>query len=180
MRGDFHSNPVAIRISCRYVNGSVVHYGARALFCGEFSLRILCPQYFEPGITLQVLARFLEGLTTCRVSAIRRSRKQRGNLELDLEFVEEPVPATAEIPEIVPEKARRTVPEELALAAKKLAGQLERDSTKRLSQVLEAFPAASRRPALFAGVAALLLLLGEKDLAYLRHVLAAVRERQTQ
>ena len=129
---------------------------------------------------MRVHARFLEGLTTCRVSTIRRSRKQRGNFEFELEFVEEPLAAAPEIRVTAPEKAGRTAPEELARAAKELAVRLERDKTRRLSQVLEEFPAGSRRLALFASVAALLLLLGEKNRADLQHLLAAARERQTQ
>ena len=178
MRGDFHNAPVPIRLSCRYANGLALSFAARALWCGEDSMRVLCSQHFDPGVALQVSARFLEGNTTCRVAGVRRSRKHRSAFELDLEFIEKQPPETPAATEVVEEKAGRIIPAELIRAAGELAGELERDESKPLSQVFEALPSALRPPALIVCAAALLRLLGEKNAADGQRLLAALRERQ--
>ena len=178
MRGDFHQTPIPIRLSCRYANGVALHFGARALSCGDDSLRVLCSQHFDPGITLQVSGRFLEGHTTCRVAGVQRSRKHRSAFELDLEFVEKQAPQAPEAKEAVEEKAGPTVPAELIRAAEELAGELERDEPKPLSQLFEALPSAARPLALIVCPAALLRLLGEKNAADGRRLLATLRERR--
>ena len=77
MGADFHTDPVPIRLSCRYSNGAVVSYGARALAYNDSSLQVLSSENFEKGIRLNILAPFLEGIASCRVAATARSRGQR-------------------------------------------------------------------------------------------------------
>ena len=186
LRGNFHQAPVPIRLSCRDANGVALSFGARAQSCDDDSLRVLCSQLFDPGIPLQVAARFLEGCPTCRVAGVRRSSKHRPSFELDLEFVEKTVAEAPEAKEVVKavvkavveEKAGRAGPAELIRAAGELAGQLERNEHKPLSQVFEALPSAAHPLALIVCPAALLRLLGEKNAADGRRLLAAVRERR--
>ena len=178
MHGDFHTAPVPIRLSCRYTNGVALSFGARALSCTDASVRVLCSQHFDPGISLQVTARFWERTTACRVVAVRRSHKHRPSFEMDLEFVEKQLLESPEVKETIGEKGGGAVPAELIRAAGELAGQLERDEPQPLSQVFEALPSAVRPLALVVCAAALLRLLGEKNAADGRRLLAALREKR--
>ncbi|MBF8305381.1 MAG: hypothetical protein HW398_569, partial [Acidobacteria bacterium] len=54
----------------------VISHNERALSYDEKSLRVLSSREFEKGTTLSVLAPFFEGIATCWVFGIARSREQ--------------------------------------------------------------------------------------------------------
>ena len=177
MSEDFHSAPVPIRMSCRYSNGMIVSYGARALAYDDSSLRVLSSEDFDRGIRLNIFAPFLEGITSCRVTASSRNREQPAYFELELSFLKKPLPAARAEAKTAVEQTRRAIPREVAFAAEQMAAALELAADKRISQVWRQFP-ASRRP-LFLTVcaAAVLLLLQEKGLLDMQNLLAGVKER---
>ena len=90
---DFHSAPVVIRMTCRYSNGIIVTYGGHALAYDSSSLRVLSGDNFEKGISLRVIAPFLDGIAACRVASSSRSQEQPGRFEVELRFLKKPVPA---------------------------------------------------------------------------------------
>lgn len=178
MGADFHTDPVPIRLSCRYSNGAVVSYGARALAYNDSSLQVLSSENFEKGIRLNILAPFLEGIASCRVAATARSREQPAYFELDLRFLKKPVPA-APAKKVTVEAAGRLLPEEAALAAQELAARLERSDTPRFAEVLREISSSQRPLFLAVSAAAVVLLLQDKGALDLRHLMEKVREGVT-
>jgi hypothetical protein len=173
--GEDFSAPVPIRLTCRYSNGVVVSYGARALAYNESSLRVLSSENFEQGIHLNVIAPFLEGVASCRVTATCRSRKQPPYFELDLKLVKKPVLTTRLQADQQAEQHKKGIPEEVVLAAQNLALALEKGAGRSFSQVLEDAP--SRPLALLLAVAGVLLVLQGKSLLDVRHVLGGIPGR---
>lgn len=178
MGEDFQSAPVPIRLTCRYSNGTVVSYGARALAYDDSSLRVLSSEGFEKGISLNVLAPFLGGIASCRVAGASRSSQQPGYFELQLKFLKKPLPAAQQMKEAPQASARKGVPEDLARAAEELAERLESARGQLFSEVLKRAPASPRPLFLLVSAAAVLLLLQEKGLLDARHVLETVRRKE--
>ena len=158
MDEDFQSAPVPISLSIRHSGGRVETYGARALAYHDSSLRVLSSEDFAKGARLNVRAPFLEGVVSCRVSAVSR---KRDHFELDLRFLKKAATKVA------PKKkaAQRILPESEARAARELAARLERGEALRFSQVLQETP-PNRRPLLcsLSGVALILLLQDKTNL----------------
>ena len=76
MGGDFRASPIAIRLSCRYSNGTVVSYVGRALHLDDSQLRVLSAETFESGVQLSVLAPFWDGISSCRVVEMKECRRK--------------------------------------------------------------------------------------------------------
>ncbi|MBI4442484.1 MAG: hypothetical protein HY649_03810 [Acidobacteria bacterium] len=170
MGEDFHATPVPIRLSCRYSNGAVVSYGARALAYDDSSLQVLSSENFEQGIRLNILAPFLQGIVSCRVVAASRSREQPAYFELNLRILKKPPPAAPQ-KKLPVEAVSRLLPEEAALAARELAGRLERGDTLRWAHIIEEIPASQRPVYLTVTAAAVALLLQDKGTLDLRHLM---------
>ena len=171
MGEDYHAAPVPIRLSCRYSNGAVVSYGARALAYDDSSMQVLSSENFEPGIRLNILAPFLKGIVSCRVVAAARSREQPAYFELDLRILKKPPPAAAQKKASPVETVSRLLPEEAALAARYLAGRLERGDALRWTHVMQEIPSSQRPVYLAVTAAAVVLLLQDKATLDLRHLL---------
>ena len=197
MPRDF-GKPVPIRLAYRYPNGSVVSYAARAVSYDGAYLRLIVNEGFEEGISLAVMAPFLEGLTTGRVSAASRSKNQPGYYEVVLRFgkgngsvlagaserqeqaegLQEPVgPGQLDRAEktLGRKQPARIVPEAIAQAAEELASALYRLPAPRFSQALQWIPAKSRPLALLTAVAAMVHLLEEKGLVNSTHLFRTVK-----
>jgi len=164
-----------VRLSLRYANGMVISHNARALSYDEKSLRVLSSQQFEKGTTLSVLAPFFEGITTCWVFGIARSREQPGYYELVLEFAKKPAIAAA------PSSAQRAQPNptqrnEMREAIENLTTGLYRLPAPRFSQVLRELPSELRSLALTASAAAVIFLLQEKGLVDLNRLVREARK----
>ena len=171
MGEDYHAAPVPIRLSCRYSNGAVVSYGARALAYDDSSMQVLSSENFEPGIRLNILAPFLKGIVSCRVVAAARSREQPAYFELDLRILKKPPPAVPQKKELPVEAVSRLLPEEAAVAARELAGRLERGGTLRFAEVIQEIPSSQRPVYLAVAAAAVVLLLQDKGTLDLRHLM---------
>src|ERR1051325_4539859 len=78
------ATPVPIRLAYRYPNGSMVSYNARALAHDDSRILAVVNEEFEPGISIAVMAPFLDGMTTARVASAIRSKKQPGYHEVVL------------------------------------------------------------------------------------------------
>jgi hypothetical protein len=87
MDEDPHSTSVPVRLSCRYSNGTVVSYAARAVSYDDSSLRVLSAENFEKGVTLNVLAPFMDGLISCKVCSTSRIPEQLAYFELELKVL---------------------------------------------------------------------------------------------
>jgi len=186
MREDFRRAPIPIRLSCRYSNGAVVSFVARALICDDSSLRVLSAENFEKGVQLNVLAPFLDGISYCSVSTSSRSRKDAGFYELDLKFLKTPKPvalpkttAPAERPKttVPAEEKHPTIPQEVVLAAQKLAERLEKGASLPFSEVIELFLPAQRLTLLAINAAAVALLMQEKGLVDVKHLVETFQQK---
>ena len=186
MGEDFRPVPVPIRLSCRYSNGTVVSCVARALAYDDSFLRVLSSEGFDKGIQLSVVAPFLDGIVTCRVSATSRSRDEAAYFELKLRFLKKPTPPTrlevgsaaGEMRLSVPEEEKRPpVPEAVGLVARELAGRLEQGGALRYSQLLEMHLPAQRPNLLAISAAAVAMLLQEKSLLDVRHLVATFQRK---
>jgi hypothetical protein len=168
---DFRPAPVMISLSLRYPNGVVNRSAAQALSYNDSSLRVLTTEEFEKGNLLKVLAPFLKGIVSCRVSSTVRSREQPGFFELELRFLKKPVPAARPKKDRAVGAARLFSRAKVVLAAEELAGRLERGEALRFSQVLQEI-GAPRRPFCEAvSAVAIMLLLQDRAALDLRQVL---------
>ena len=168
-------SPVPVRLSLRYANGMVISHNTRALGYDEKLLRVLSSQPFEKGTTLSVLAPFFEGIATCWVFGIARSKEQPGYYELVLEFARKPEAV------VVPAPAARTQPSapqrsEMKEAVERLTAGLYRLPTPRFSQALREIPSEQRSLALIAAAAAVIFLLQEKGLVDLGRLVREARK----
>jgi len=179
MRENFQSAPVPIRLTCRYSNGSVVSYGARALGYDDSSIQVLSSEIFARGISLNVLAPFWKGMVPCRVAASSRNQQQPAYFELDLKFVSKL--ASLEQAEARPlgnadrEPARKPLPREAVLAAQELAVKLEATPGRKFSDVLQETAPSRRLLSLLVTVAGVLAVLHEKGVVDVRHLLGAIK-----
>jgi len=180
------AKPVPIRLAQRYPNGSMVSYSARALSHDEDSVRVVVNEEFEAGITLAIMAPFLEGLTTGKVCSVRRSRKQPGYFEIILRFgnvaAGAPAPAAGTSQDEREEKAPRqsepdqAVPDAVVHAAEKLAEELQRLPARRFSEVLNQIRSHLRPVSLLVAVAAVIHLLQEKGHVDARRLMLSAKE----
>ncbi len=83
-----------VRLICRYSNGMVKNFVARAVSLDGQALEILCTEGFEPGIGLTIMAGFLSGQQSSRVAAVKRDPKAGFlvSLLLDPVTVAKPLP----------------------------------------------------------------------------------------
>ena len=168
-------SPVPVRLSLRYPNGMVISHNARALSYDEKSLRVLSSHQFEKGTTLSVLAPFFEGIATCWVFGIARSKEQPGYYELVLEFAKKLAVVA------VPAPASRTQPtppqrNEMKETVERLTAGLYRLPAPPFSQALREIPSEQRSLALVAGAAAVISLLQEKGLVDLSRLVREARK----
>ena len=177
MGEDFRAAPVPIRLSCRYSNGTVVSYAARALAYDDSSLRVLSSENFEKGVPLSVLAPFLGGISSCRVLATSRSQEQPAYFELDLNILKKPAPVPQPKKDSAVQDPRCLIPEDVVLAARELAARLEQSDSLRFSQVLQLFLPAQRLALLGVSSAAVALLLQEKGLLDLRRLVETLNRK---
>jgi len=76
-----------VRLTCRYSNGIVKTFVARAVSLDGLALQVLCTEGFEPGIGLTVMAAFLSGGQSSRVTAVKRDPKAGFLVSLQLQPV---------------------------------------------------------------------------------------------
>lgn len=146
-----------VRLSCRFSNGMVMSYGARAVSCEGETLRVLTSEKFEPGVALQVTSPVLARPTVYRVAKVSRSEGQAGFFLVDLRVLAPPTPKPA---------ARRPIPEVLREAAAELAERLEAAGPQ--ATLYGALSATTSRQAgafVVASLAAVLALVQRKGLA---------------
>jgi hypothetical protein len=192
--------PVSIRLAFRYPNGSMVSYSARALSYDESLIHVVVNEEFEAGISLAVMAPFLEGLTTAHVSSVIRSKKHPGYFEMVLRFGEVPT-FTGEGENGLAEGLSRNgeglggrgggaghrnaaerkslgiLPGEIGDAAKELANLLEVVPPRRLSEALGRVASESRRAALVVAAAAILQLLDKQEIIEARRLVRGAKEK---
>ena len=86
-----------VRLTCRYSNGVVKNYVARAVSLEGQVLQVISAEGFEPGISLSAMAEFLTGRQTSQVIGAKRDPRGSYLLELLLEPppVSRPAPAKA-------------------------------------------------------------------------------------
>lgn len=169
-------SPVPVRLSLRYSNGIVLTQSARALSYDENSLRVLSSQPFEQGATLSVLASFFDGITTCWVFGISRSRDRPGLFELDIQFAKKSV-LVSQSPAARQKQPRQPARQE---PIEHLLTGLYRLPPLRFSQVLREISPESRFAALVAATAAVIFLLQEKGIVNLGRLVQNVREATKQ
>ena len=181
MGENFRSAPVPIRLTCRYSNGSVVSYGARALGYDDSSIQVLSSAIFERGISLNVLAPFWKGMVSCRVAASSRSQQQPAYFELDLKFVSKLAPLeqaeAGPLGDPAGSRTRKPLPREAVLAAQELAVKLEATPGRKFSDVLQETAQSRRLLSLLVTVAGVLVVLHEKGVVDVRHLLGAIRQK---
>ena len=192
------AKPVPIRLAYRYPNGSMVSYSARAIARDEQSVRVIVNEEFEEGITLAVMAPFLQGLTTGRVSSVANSKKQPGYFEIVLRFGEKTSTSAslgngrklgAGLADATDDagvdsheadagqpKTARIVPEQVVEAAEKLAYELGKLPGRHFSRALAEIPVGLRPLALLVGIAATMHLLQEKGLTEAHRLLSSAKE----
>ncbi len=169
MGEDFRAAPVPIRLSCRYSNGTVVSCVARALSFDDTSLRVLSSEGFEPGVQLNILAPFLEGIVACRVASAARSRALPAYFELVLQLVKKPSPVAKPIPLTTNAEDSEHLSEERIQAARKFASELEEHTQMCFSEVLDRVPPAQHHLLLAIAAAAVGIILYEKGSLDLKH-----------
>ena len=177
MAKDFQLAPVPVRLSCRYSNGVVVSYVARAVAFDDFGIKVLSAEGFEKDVQLSVLAPFIEGIVPCRVAAASRSRDHTGYFELLLKFLKKPKPAPQAKKAPPVEEGHFLIPENMARAALEFAAKLEQLDPWPISRVLQEIPAAERTLLLIVAAAATSLLLHEKGILDLRHVADGLQQK---
>ena len=192
MPGKFNKGPVPVRLAYRYPNGSMVSYAARAVSYDGMSLRVVVNEGFQEGVSLTVMAPFLEGLTAGRVSRASRSKDQPGYYEIILrvgkgngsvltgasEEVFQGTAGAGQLDGVEPagrKQPARVVPEAIAQAAEELSSALYRLPIPRFSQALQWTPVKSRPLALLAAVAAAVHLLEEKGLVNTTYLFRTVK-----
>ncbi|HWP83594.1 MAG TPA: hypothetical protein VNN17_00250 [Terriglobia bacterium] len=180
------TQPVPIRLAYRYPNGCLLTYSARAIAYDARSIQVLTNEEFEPGLTVSVLAPFLEGLTTARVQSVVKSRKNPGYCEMVLLLGE--VRKAASAAEIDKgdgrmggagslagaesgDRSARPLPELVAEAAEKLAYELRKLPPRGMAHVLAEIPPDLRSLSLVVAIAATLRLLEEKKHLVARQLL---------
>ncbi|MBI4479083.1 MAG: hypothetical protein HY651_03575 [Acidobacteria bacterium] len=181
--------PVPIRLAYRYPNGCMISYSARATLRDDDSVHVIVNEEFDEGIQLSVMAPFLGGLTAARVRSVKRSRKTPGYFEVVLQIgdsaVASPGPAEdadqpsrgshgtangegpiAEEPAAAKQHAAAVaaavVPGLVVEAAEKLAYELRKLPTRKISEVLEEIPSEWRSMSLLVAIAATIHLLEAK------------------
>lgn len=164
-------SPVPVRLSLRYSNGLTLTHNARALSYDEDSLRVLSTQQFEQGMTLSVLAPFFDGITTCWVFGIARSKEQPGYFELELQFAKKPVL----VPQSPSGKRSQSRPA-MQESVERLITGLYRLPAPPFSRVIRELPPEMRPAALVAAAAAAIFLLQEKGLVNLDRLVREIRE----
>jgi hypothetical protein len=148
-----------VRLTCRYSNGIVKNFVARAVSLEGQMLQVTCSEGFEPGIGLTVMAPFLTGGQTSLVTAVTRDAKV-GLQIISLKL--QPAPITLR----VPVKAAKAVkPSSAAKAAfsryaNQLADKLAFAGKKPYRKA--AFGKGVQHGFVAATAAAALLLLAEK------------------
>src|SRR5258708_33119596 len=81
----------AVRVVCRYANGLMQSSVARGQSLTGDILHVLTREQFEPGVTVTVMASFLDRTQTARVASHRRTAEAGVFL---MELLLRPVPAT--------------------------------------------------------------------------------------
>ena len=173
-----------VRLMCRYSNGIVKSYLARALSFeskgegqGEGQvLRVLTNEQFEPGIPLTAMAAFLPSNMVGRVTAVTRSeRPGYFVLELSLRL---PPPAAPK-PQPVPAPAAQTLQARQALTrfAAALAGRLEASGNVPLyNAAFECAMVNEKQGFLVSTAVAVFLLLAQKEQVDSAQVLGRLRK----
>jgi hypothetical protein len=167
--------PVPVRLSCRYSNGLVISYVARAVAYDDSSLRVLSSEYFERGIKLSIMAPFLPGVVACRVAATARNREQPAYFELDLQFLNKQAPVVEERQKVLVIAAPQLLVDEVAEAARELASRLESGYALPFPAVLQEISPSQRQLFLAVGAAAVALLLQDKGTLDLRYLIESTR-----
>ena len=193
------AQPIPIRLAYRYPNGCMISYSARATGREDDAVRVIVNEEFEEGITLSVIAPFLDGLTTARVHSVKRSRKNPGYFEVILRIGEEGVaghgsggggdgltaaengiaaddgPVVSEVRGAKPKNAV-AVPDQAIEAAEKLAYELSKLPARNLSKVFQEIPSEMRFMSLLVAIAAVIHLLQTKGHVEVRRVIGNARE----
>lgn len=165
------NSPVPVRMSLRYSNGLTLTHNARALSYDEGSLRVLSSQKFEQGMTLSVLAPFFDGITTCWVFGIARSKQQPGYFELDLQFAKKPVLVSQSA------KGKRSRPRHaMQETIDRMVTGLYRLPAPPFSRVIRELPSDMRPAALVAAAAAAIHILQGKKLVDMDRLVREIRE----
>ena len=169
-------SPVPIRLTCRYSNGIIVSYVARAISYDDKSVRILSSESFERGIRLNVLAPFLNSITPCRVDAVSRSRQESAYFELNLRLIPKaenaPQPANASTGSL----DSLLVNVRIATALAKFANRLEEHSGRTCWLALRDTPPEERPLIMPMLAAAVAILLQEKQRVDLRHLTGSLEK----
>jgi len=146
-----------VRLTCHYSNGLVKNYVARAVSLEGQVLQVACADGFEPGIGLTVMASFLSGRQSSRVTAVRRDAKAGSyvvSLELQPASVSRGAPARA----VKPSSASKAA---FSRYATQLADKLAFAGKKPYRKA--AFGRGVQPGFVAATAAAVLLLLADKN-----------------
>ena len=168
-------SPVPVRLSLRYSNGCVRSHSVRAVNYDRNSLRVLSPEQFEKGTTLSVLAPFFDGITTCWVFGISKSRQQPGLFEMDLQFAKKPV-LVPQLPAKRHKQPRLAERDAMREPVELLMKSLHRLPPAPFSEVIHELSPESRSTALVATAAAVIFLLEGKGLVNRDRLVQHVRE----
>ena len=195
--------PVPIRLAYRYPNGCMISYSARATGRDDDSVHVIVNEEFDEGIQLSMMAPFLEGLTAARVRSVKRSRKNPGYFEVVLQLGDGAVasagpaedadppshgshgtangegPIDQELAAAKPAPAA-VVPDLVVEAAEKLAYELRKLPTRKISEVLEEIPIELRSMSLLVGIAAAIHLLEAKGHVDARRLLGNAVSRESE
>ena len=172
MSQDFHAAPKTLRVSCRYSNGTVASYVARAVFWDDPLLHVLSSQAFEPGVQLSLLAEFMGGIRACRVTSVQSSKEQPGYFEIVVKLLAPPPKPVTKAPEA--EELSGLVPAEVVQAGREFASALESRAGVSFGEALETVPPHLRRGVLVLTAAALAMHLQDNRLLDVRHMIAGI------
>lgn len=176
MGADFHAAPKPVRLTCRYMNGTVVSYVARALSYDDPTLQVLSAESFEPGIQLNVLADFLGGIRICRVASAQRSSDQPAYFEINLKLQKIPPPPPKRAPQSEP--ISDLIPIELVQAGREFADALEQNPGVSFARMLGDVPPKLRPGILVLVSAALVMRLQDKGMLDVRHLIAEIETKE--
>ncbi len=163
---DFRTSPVPIRMSCRFSNGITLNYYARAVTCTDRMLRAISVNPFERGIQLVISAPFLDGIARCRVAGVTRSKRHASCFEVELRFIDSPIPLLLEdaaSSPCLPEPP--LLVDDIVVAASGLASTLEASIGIPFATAFAQARLPDRHHALLAVIAATFLVLEEKGFA---------------
>lgn len=143
-----------VRLNCRYSNGIVKTFLARAVSYEGGVLHVLTTEKFEVGISLRVLSPLLSGPTAFRVAGLTKSEDQRGSFLMEMHALT-PLESSA----VSKPPVTAAIPQVFRAAAAELADRLELIGAEgTLREALEGMSPTHARICVWAAVGAVLVL----------------------